>query len=105
MSQVPTISPAIGIPDPEFPIDEALVVRLLTDQHPDLAQLPLKIAANGWDNAMFRLGNQLAVRLPRRAVAANLITHEQRWLPELAKNLPIPVPIPYRVGKPALGYP
>ncbi|MGO8927772.1 MAG: phosphotransferase [Limisphaerales bacterium] len=54
---------------------------------------------------MFRLGDDLAVRLPRRAAAAKLIAHEQRWLPRLSKRLSLPVPTPYRVGKPALGYP
>jgi len=99
------MSPAIGTPVAEFAIDETLVARLLADQHPDLARLPLQVVGAGWDNGIFRLGDHLAVRLPRRAVAAALIAHEQRWLPGLSKNLPIPVPAPYRVGNPALGYP
>jgi len=96
---------SIGTPVAEFPIDEALVSRLLTDQHGDLAHLPLRAIAAGWDNTMFRLGDHLAVRLPRRAAAATLIGHEQRWLPGLSQRLPLPVPAPYRVGQPALGYP
>jgi len=95
----------LGTPDAEYAIDESLVSRLLVDQHPDLAHLPLRAADAGWDNTMFRLGDQLAVRLPRRAAAANLIAHEQCWLPRLSKELSLPVPAPYRVGKPALGYP
>jgi aminoglycoside phosphotransferase (APT) family kinase protein len=78
---------------------------LLEDQHPDLAHLPVRLVDAGWDNAMFRLGDQLSVRLPRRKVAATLIEHEQTWLPRLANQLPIPVPTPYRIGKPAQGYP
>lgn len=54
---------------------------------------------------MFRLGDQLAVRLPRRAQVATLIEHEQQWLPGLAKKLPIAVPAACRRGEPALGYP
>jgi aminoglycoside phosphotransferase (APT) family kinase protein len=54
----------------------------------------------GWDNALFRLGDELAVRLPRRAAAATLIEHEQRWLPDLASRLPIAAPVPLRVGVP-----
>ena len=96
---------SIGTPPAEFAIDEALVSRLLTQQHADLAHLPLRVVDAGWDNAMFRLGDHLAVRLPRRAAAAALIAHEQRWLPGLAKQLPLPVPAPCRVGKPGLGYP
>jgi aminoglycoside phosphotransferase (APT) family kinase protein len=95
----------IGTPAAEHAIDGALVAGLLADQHPDLAQEPLLEAEAGWDNAMFRLGEHLAVRLPRRAAAAALITHEQAWLPRLADRLTLPVPAPCRMGTPALGYP
>lgn len=54
---------------------------------------------------MFRLGDQLAVRLPRRAAIASLITHEQTWLPQIAGRLTLPVPVPLRTGHPAKGYP
>jgi aminoglycoside phosphotransferase (APT) family kinase protein len=54
---------------------------------------------------MFRLGEQLAVRLPRRVAAAKLIEHEQEWLPQLAPLLPIAVPAPVRIGRPAENYP
>jgi aminoglycoside phosphotransferase (APT) family kinase protein len=86
-------------------IDVALVAKLLTEQHPDLAHHPLRSIAAGWDNALFRLGDEWAVRLPRRALAAPLILHEQRWLPELAKRLPLPVPTPVRCGGPGRVYP
>ena len=97
--------PPIGTPVAEFAIDSALVAGLLSDQHPDLAHLPLREIDAGWDNAMFRLGDHLAVRLPRRAAAAPLIAHEQIWLPHLAPRLTLPIPAPYRVGTPARGYP
>jgi aminoglycoside phosphotransferase (APT) family kinase protein len=67
---------------------------LLEEQHPDLAGLSLIQAAEGWDNRTFRLGEDLAARLPRRAASAPLIEHEQRWLPLLAPQLPLPVPNP-----------
>ncbi len=92
-------------PDAEVPIDEDLVRGLLREQHPDLAGLPLRLCDAGWDNVMWRLGDRLAVRMPRRAVAAELVVKEQRWLPELAAGLPLPVPVPMRKGRPALGYP
>jgi aminoglycoside phosphotransferase (APT) family kinase protein len=95
----------IGTPDAEFAIDEGFVSQLLVHQHADLAHLPLRAVDAGWDNMMFRLGDRLAVRLPRRAAAAKLIVHEQHWLPDLAEKLSLPVPAPYRIGKPALGYP
>jgi aminoglycoside phosphotransferase (APT) family kinase protein len=96
---------AADTPDAEVDIDVALVRRLLEDQHPDLAGLALRPLAHGWDNELFRLGDDLTVRLPRRAAAADLVVNEQRWLPELAPKLPLPVPVPLRVGRPALGYP
>ncbi len=61
--------------------------------------VPVK-AAEGWDCVLFRLGSELAVRLPRRAASAKLIEHEQRWLPHLSSRLPVSVPVPVRVGVP-----
>lgn len=60
---------------------------------------------HGWDNAIYRLGDDLAVRLPRRTPAVRLIENEQRWLPELAARLPLPIPAPIRIGRPGNGYP
>ena len=80
------------------------VARMVAAQHPTL-QGPLALVAHGWDNDLFRLGDDLAVRVPRRALAAGLIEHEQRWLPELARLLPVAVPTPVAVGRPDAGYP
>lgn len=88
-------------PPAEVDLTTDLVRALLADQHPDLAALPLRLAAHGWDNATFRLGDDLAVRLPRRQLAAHLVEHEQRWLPTLADLCPVPVPAPVRVGRPS----
>lgn len=94
-----------GTPAAEFDLDEAFVARLVAGQYPELADLPVQAVEAGWDNAMFRLGASLAVRLPRRAMAAPLIEHEQVWLPQLAPQLSLPVPVPLRVGAAANGYP
>ena len=97
---------AEAVPPPaEAPIDIPLVRALLEEQHPDLAGLPLDDAGEGWDNRTFRLGDDLAVRLPRRAASAPLIEHEQRWLPILAPHLPLPVPSPIRIGRAGCGFP
>jgi aminoglycoside phosphotransferase (APT) family kinase protein/GNAT superfamily N-acetyltransferase len=82
-----------------------VVAALLRAQHPDLAHRPLAPAEEGWDNVTHRLGDDLAVRLPRRASAAGLLANEQRWLPEIAPRLPLPVPAPVRTGAPGAGYP
>lgn len=98
-------SSLIGTPISEVEIDAALVYRLLENQHADLKHLPLHLVDSGWDNAMFRLGDELSVRLPRRQIAASLLENEQTWLPLLADRLSLPIPTPYRAGKPAQGYP
>lgn len=92
-------------PAAEWPIDQALVRGLLDDQHPDLAHLPLRWVDHGWDNVMFRLGDALAVRLPRREVAIDGVRHEQTWLPRLARELPIRVPVPVRIGVSSAPFP
>ena len=86
-------------------INSSLVHQLLLEQHPDLAHLPLTVVGEGWDNSVFRLGDALAIRLPRRSATAALMENEQRWLPELAPRLPLPVPTPVRVGRPGPGFP
>ncbi|WP_448629303.1 aminoglycoside phosphotransferase family protein [Cellulomonas soli] len=92
-------------PVPEVEVTSDLVRRLLRDQHPDLADLPLQRASAGWDNELWRLGPSLAVRLPVRAVAAPLAEHEQRWLPVLGPRLAVATPVPVRLGRPGAGYP
>jgi aminoglycoside phosphotransferase (APT) family kinase protein len=97
---------AIGAkPAAEVTIDGSLVQALLQEQQPDLAHLSLIEVGEGWDNTLFRLGDDLAVRVPRRAASAALIEHEQRWLPRLSSRLPLPVPAPVRVGRPCCGFP
>lgn len=93
------------MPPAEVVIEPSLVRDLLTQQHPDLAPLPLTPVGNGWDNQLYRLGDDLLVRLPRRSASAPLIEHEWRWLPELARRLPLDVPVPRRRGRPGCGYP
>jgi aminoglycoside phosphotransferase (APT) family kinase protein len=91
-------------PAAELDVTLDLVRNLLTDQHPDLADLPLTVVANGWDNVMLRLGQDLAVRMPRRALGATLMEHELDWLARLP-SLPVAIPVPVRAGAPGRGYP
>jgi aminoglycoside phosphotransferase (APT) family kinase protein len=93
------------MPAAEVEVSADLVRRLLADQHPDLARLPVEFLANGWDNELYRVGDELVARLPRRALGAQIITNEQRWLPGLAPRLPLPIPYPERTGVPGCGYP
>jgi aminoglycoside phosphotransferase (APT) family kinase protein len=87
-------------------IDAQLIRRLLAAQFPQWAGLPLEpVDSLGWDNTIYRLGTDLAVRLPRRRIGAGHIKNEQRWLPMLARRLPLAVPVPLGKGVPAEGYP
>ena len=86
-------------------LDEPLVRRLLREQHPDVAELDLRLVANGWDNDLYRLGDDLVVRLPRRKVAVPLIENEQRWLPTIAERVSAPLPTPVRTGVPSDTFP
>jgi aminoglycoside phosphotransferase (APT) family kinase protein len=89
----------------ETDIDEILIARLLEEQAPRLAGLRAVKVRDGWDNAVWRLGDSLAIRITRRAVAVGLHQHEQRWLPVLAPGLPLPVPAPVIVGVPSARFP
>lgn len=93
--------------DDEIPTDPALVRRLLAGQFPHWAGLPIEaLPLGGTDNAIYRLGDELSVRLPRRGDwAAGSLDHELEWLPRLAPHLPLAVPLPVARGAPAEGYP
>ena len=73
---------ADDMPAAEVDIDVDLVRRLVASQFPELADRRVAPLASGWDNALFRLGDDLVVRLPRRQLGVPLIEHEQRWLPD-----------------------
>lgn len=96
----------IKMHDDEVEIDAALVKRLLKAQFSTLAKLPIKpVASAGTDNAIFRLGTHLCVRMPRIESAAKNIEKAHRWLKELSLNLPLPIPVPLEKGDPDEIYP
>lgn len=90
----------------EVDIDSNLVGRLIVSQFPKWAKLNVvPVAFLGTDNALYRLGSNMVVRLPRRQKNTGRLEKESRWLPKLAPLLPLTVPIPLVTGKPAEGYP
>ncbi|MBO2451865.1 aminoglycoside phosphotransferase family protein [Actinomadura barringtoniae] len=90
----------------ETEITADLVRDLLRDQHPDLADRPVRLGARGWDNQLWRLGDDLAVRLPWATQSADeLLLKEHTWLPTLAPRLPLPIPVPQRLGEPSPRFP
>ncbi|MFD1192799.1 aminoglycoside phosphotransferase family protein [Phenylobacterium conjunctum] len=93
------------IHDDQVSLDEAQVRALLAAQFPQGAGLSLREIAAGTDHALWRLGEDLAVRLPLRASAAAQAQKEQQWLPRLAKGLPLPIPEAIFAGRPSDTYP
>jgi aminoglycoside phosphotransferase (APT) family kinase protein len=86
-------------------IDAALARRLVDAQFPQWRGLPISgVEPDGHDNRTFRLGDELAVRLPSDAAYAAQVDKEQRWLPVLAPHLPLPIPVPVARGAPEPGF-
>lgn len=94
-----------GTPRSEIFVTESQVSSLIADQHSQFAGLPVSLSGEGWDNFTFRLGEDLAVRLPRRALAVDLLLNEQRWLKVATRNVSLPVPRPVAIGAAGHGYP
>lgn len=90
----------------EVHTDVALVRALLAAQFPQWAQLPIAaVPSSGTDNALYRLGDDMVVRLPRIHWSVGQVEKEQQWLPRLAPHLPLAIPEPLALGTPAAGYP
>lgn len=87
-------------------VTPALVAGLVADQFPQWADLPVRpVEPHGWDNASFRLGGDMSVRLPSADQYALQVDKEHRWLPVLAPYLPLEIPQPLAKGAPGRGYP
>ncbi|WP_233621801.1 aminoglycoside phosphotransferase family protein [Amycolatopsis sp. WAC 04182] len=99
-------TPDLGPMPTRITVDVAQVRRLVGEQFPEWAGLPVRpVAESGWDNWTFRLGEGMVARLPSATEYALAVDKEQRWLPVLAPRLPLPVPAPLAKGKPGAGYP
>lgn len=92
-------------PPAEFDVGVDLARRLLKAQHPEFLVGAVRFVAEGWDNFIFRIGSDFALRIPRREVAVELLRNEQRWLPEIAARLPLLVPVPVAIGVPSAEFP
>jgi len=90
----------------EVDTDVALVSRLLAAQFPQWADLRIEsLPSAGTDNALYRLGVDMVVRLPRIHWAAAQAEKEHKWLARLAPHLPLPIPVPLAKGSPGEGFP
>jgi aminoglycoside phosphotransferase (APT) family kinase protein len=92
--------------DSEIDLDASLVTRLLAEQFPQWADLPVgPVRSAGTDNALYRIGKNLVARLPRILGATSQVAKEQQWLPKLAPLLPLAIPVPVAKGEPGDAYP
>lgn len=92
--------------DDEVNIDSSLVARLLAEQFPKWAGAPIQVvASSGTDNVTFRVGPDLAVRLPRTAGNQGQVEKDLTWMPRLSPRLPLSVPEPLALGAPSSDYP
>lgn len=89
----------------EIRVNETVVRSLLREQRPEWADLPISPAGAGTDNTMYRLGDQLLLRLPRTPDNAKAVRKEQTWLPRLAPDLPCRIPEPVHNGTPSSAFP
>lgn len=90
----------------EVTITQSLVQKLIQEQFPQWAHLPITpVAVGGWDNRTFHLGDTMSVRLPSAQCYAAKVEKEQTWLPQLAHHLSITIPQPIAMGKPSDDYP
>ncbi|MEI7056266.1 aminoglycoside phosphotransferase family protein [Nocardioides sp. CCNWLW239] len=102
MSDVPDLGP---LPQ-RITVSAEQAARLVAEQFPQWASLPVTAVANGgWDNRTFHLGTDMLLRLPSAEEYALAVEKEHRWLPRLAPSLPLPVPVPLAKGAPGSGYP
>ena len=90
----------------EVDINALLVKQLVSKQFPCWTKLSIKsVESAGTSNAIYRLGDDMSVRLPRIPSAVDSVNTEFVWLPKLASCLPLPVPTPLVIGKPSEDYP
>jgi aminoglycoside phosphotransferase (APT) family kinase protein len=89
----------------EIAIDIVLVRKLVDSEFPEYSALPLtRLDASGSTNVLFRLGDDLLMRLPRQPGGSVAIDKEHRWLPEIGRHLPVAVPEIVAVGEPAFDF-
>jgi aminoglycoside phosphotransferase (APT) family kinase protein len=87
-------------------ITAEVALALVAEQFPQWAELSVvPVALNGSDNTTFRLGDTMSIRLPTHERYVAQIDKEHRWLPELAPQLPVPIPEPIGLGRPSAMFP
>ena len=99
-------TPELGPVPERVSVEPAQVNALIADQFPAWADLPVEAVENGgWDNRTFHLGDEMVVRMPSASAYAEAVEKEHQWLPVLAPQLPLPIPVPLAKGAPGRNYP
>ena len=93
------------MPKAEVTLEVPQVEAMIRDQYPPLAGTPVVPVGEGWDNFMFRVGDDHVARFPRRQMSAPMVEHEARWLPQLSDNVNLPIPVPIFLGEADRGFP
>jgi aminoglycoside phosphotransferase (APT) family kinase protein len=86
-------------------VDSTLASRLLAEQFPELAPLPIRLLGSGWDNTVYAVGAEWVFRFPRKEVIVPFLETEIDVLPDLAPLLPVPIPVPQHIGVPSAAFP
>lgn len=96
----------MSLHDDEVVSTPDLVRRLVAEQFSRWADLPVTPGpAGGTDHSLFRLGDELLVRMPKIAWAQDQAVSDACWLPHLAPHVPLRLPVPEAVGEPGEGFP
>lgn len=97
---------AVKMRPDEVDVDSELVRRLVAARFPRWASLPVeRLVSSGTENAMFRLGTDKVVRLPRHPGAVESVAYESHWLERLGPRLSVASPVPLAQGGPGEGFP
>jgi aminoglycoside phosphotransferase (APT) family kinase protein len=97
--------PAVPVWTAEVTVDEPLARRLIAEQFPQVELAALRLLGEGWDNTVWLVDERWVFRFPRREVAIPGFQRELAALPVLAPRVPLPIPDPVMVGRPAHGFP
>ena len=104
--RIPNPGAQVKMHEGEIDLDTTLVERLLAEQFPHLTERSINLVqSTGTVNAIYRLGDDLYVRLPRMETWTESLHREWAWLPKLAPHISLTIPKPLALGKPTNGYP
>ena len=91
--------------DSEIEVGEDLARALIAEQFPYLEVSSLRCVGEGWDNTVWATNEEIVFRFPRRAIAIPGVEREIAILPELASQLPAPIPNAAYAGAPSARFP